>query len=254
MKDEIINKLKEVPGKVGFYYKNLITGESFGYHEKEAFEAASVIKIPVLMEAYQRIFDNRLSREQIFKVQKEDKLPSCGALTYMHDGLEVTVKDLCTLMIILSDNTATNILIKFLGMDYINETIHKFGGQVTKVNRLLFDTEQSAKGVQNYISPEDIGLFFEKMYHGTMISEDISKEMLEILKCQRLNGKIPFFITDGTKVAHKTGEDSGITHDAGIVFAEEPFVICFCSNEVEVPAFERVIQDISREFMGSHKL
>ena len=87
------------------------------------------------------------------------------------------------------------------------------------------------------------------MYDGILISKEASKDMIAILGNQRLNGKIPFFITDGTKVAHKTGEDTGTSHDVGIVFAREPFIVCFCSNHVDVPAFERVIQEITREFL-----
>ena len=68
--------------------------------------------------------------------------------------------------------------------------------------------------------------------------------MLQILLDQRLNGKLPFYLHgEGVKCAHKTGEDDGITHDVGVVFAERPFVICMLSNRVDVPAFERLIQD-----------
>ena len=72
--------------------------------------------------------------------------------------------------------------------------------------------------------------------------------MLESLRNQKLNGKLPFFLKPrGVAVAHKTGEDDGITHDVGIVFARRPFVLCMLSNETDVPAFERLIQDAARE-------
>lgn len=249
MKEEILNLLQSIDGKVGFYYKNLVSGETISYQEDETFEAASVIKIPVLIEAYRRIAEGSLDENLLFQVKREDKLPSCGALTYMHDGLEVTLKDLCTLMIILSDNTATNMLIKLLGMEHINATLNTYQVHKTKVNRLLFDSEQSAKGIQNYITPREIGKLLENMYQGSLISNKASKDMLTILENQQLNGKIPFFITDETIVAHKTGEDDGITHDVGIVFTKEPFVVCFCSNEVDVPSFEQVIQEISQRLI-----
>jgi beta-lactamase class A len=66
---------------------------------------------------------------------------------------------------------------------------------------------------------------------------------------QRLNGKIPFFIHGKAPIAHKTGEDDGITHDVAIVYAIQPFILCLCGNEVEVPQFERIMQDISAELM-----
>ena len=251
--DEMINYLSTLDGKIGFYYKNLVTGEEIGIHEHEVYEAASIIKIPILIEAYKRMEEGILREEQLFRIKQEDKLPSCGALTYMHEGLEVTLKDLCTLMIILSDNTATNILIKLLGIEQINATLKELGLEKTRLNRLLFDSKSAALGIQNYISPIEIGLLLEKMYQGRLISKKASEDMLAILKNQRLNGKIPFYITDDTEVAHKTGEDDGITHDVGIVFSKEPFIVCFCSNKVEVPIFERAIQDISRDLIRRHQ-
>ncbi|WFR55968.1 class A beta-lactamase-related serine hydrolase [Anaerocolumna sp. AGMB13025] len=245
MKETILEQLKSFEGEVSFYYKNLITGETLGFRQNIPLEAASVIKIPVLVEAFSRIEVGTLDKNGMISIKKEDKLPSCGALSYMHDGLMVTFEDLYTLMIILSDNTATNLLIKYLGMEQINSTLGKLGLKNTKINRLLFDSKQSALGVQNYISAYDIGSLFEKMYFGELISPESSLEMLRILKNQRLNGKIPFHIHGKMEVAHKTGEDDGITHDVGIVYAPQPFVVCFCGNQVEVPAFERLMQDIT---------
>ena len=76
--------------------------------------------------------------------------------------------------------------------------------------------------------------------------------MLQILKDQRLNGKIPFFLDD-YEIAHKTGEDDGITHDVGIVFADHPVLLCFASNHTDVPAFERLIQDMARDLVAVQK-
>lgn len=249
MSETILTKLKSMHGKVSFYYKNLVTGDTLCYQEDIPLQAASVIKIPVLIETFSRLEQGSMKKTDTFEIKKENKLPSCGALTYMHDGLQVTLEDLYTLMIILSDNTATNMLIKHLGMTQINSTLHKLGLIHTKLNRLLFDSEQSALGIENYISAREIGILLEKMYHGELISPKASDEMLRILKNQRLNSKIPFYIPKGIDIAHKTGEDTGITHDVAIIFAPQPFIVCFCGNEVDVPTFERLIQDISAELL-----
>ncbi|HHV46681.1 MAG TPA: serine hydrolase, partial [Tissierellia bacterium] len=122
LKNRLELLLKDVPGKAGFYYKNLKTGETIGFNENEPFIAASVIKIPILIEVLRQIEEGKLKEDDLVEVKEQDKMPSCGALTYMHDGLKVTVKDLYTLMIIHSDNTATNMLIKIAGIDNINNT------------------------------------------------------------------------------------------------------------------------------------
>ena len=92
-----------------------------------------------------------------------------------------------------------------------------------------------------------MGLLLEKLYQGEVVSAEASAQMLDILKDQRLNGKLPFFLhTMGVPVAHKTGEDDGITHDVGIIYAKEPMVCCFVGEHVDVPGYERLMQDAAK--------
>jgi beta-lactamase class A len=240
----ILDRLKSFPGDVGFYYKNLITGEEARFREDAPFVAASMIKLPIMAEALRR-FETDLDENERIELRDGDKLPSCGALAYMRAGLSPTLHDLVCLMIALSDNTATNLLIDRLGMAAVNQTIHDMGLVNTRLNRKLFDAEAARMGVQNYVSARDMGRLFEKIYLGELISKSASARMLAMLKDQQLNGKIPFFLSDLT-IAHKTGEDDGLSHDGGIVFAKEPFIACFLSFGVDVPAFERMVQDLSR--------
>ena len=246
MKEKVLAMLRDIPGKIGFYYKNLTTGEEWELNSAVPLMAASVIKIPVLTEVFAQLEAKNADKSEIYEIKSEDKLPSCGALNYMHTGLAVTLQDLYTLMIILSDNTATNLLIKKFGIENINRRMRSLGLEKTTVNRLLFDASDAARGKENYISAKEIGILLEKMYRGELVSPAASAEMLGILKNQRLNGKMPFYFTGEVKIAHKTSEDSSITHDVGIVFAPQPFVVCFCSNEVDVPRFETAIQQITR--------
>lgn len=248
MDSEILKRLEALPGKIGFYYKNLATGESISYHADEAFMAASVIKLYIMAEAVRQCREGILSREDVIRIDKSKCVPSCGALTYMHNGLEVTIEDLYTLMIILSDNSATNFLIDILGEDAINQGIHALGHEKTQLNRKMYDEEKSLRGIQNYVCPSELGEFLEKLYHGEVFDAYSSEHMLSVMKNQRLNGKIPFYIhtiKDHGPIAHKTGEDTGITHDVGIVFAKQPFVLVFLGNETDVARYEREMAEIS---------
>ncbi len=248
LRESILSRLALLPGKIGFYFKNLVTGEVLTFQEQQPMMAASVIKLFIMTEAYRQIRDGELSKDQLVTIHKEDCVPSCGALTYMHEGLQVTVEDLYTLMIILSDNSATNFLIDILGEEKIHQTIRDLGYTATQLNRKMFDAEKSARGIQNYITAAEVGDLLERMYRGTLVSEEASADMIRILKDQRLNSKIPFIIhtiPDHADIAHKTGEDSGITHDAGILFTKEPFVIVFCGNETDVAPYERLMAEIS---------
>lgn len=196
------------------------------------------------------IGNKSFSAEKVFSIRREDCVPSCGALTYLHDGIQVTVMDLVTLMIIFSDNTATNVLIDLLGIEEINATIKKLGFEKTILRRKMFDLEKSRNGIQNYISAGEVGSLLKMMYEGNLISRKASEKMISIMKNQQLASKIPFYlkaIPDGPEIAHKTGEDRGITHDVGIIYGKVPFVVCFCGNETDTPQFERLMADISLE-------
>jgi len=243
----MLPRLASLPGEVSVFGKDLATGEAWAYQADIPLVAASVIKIPILVEAFRQARDGLVSMEETFSIRPEQKMPSCGALTYLHDGLSVTLRDLCVLMIILSDNTATNILIDRLGMENVNQTLRGLDLSQTTLRRKLFDGQAAARGIENTITAWEMGVLLEKIYREQCVSPEADREMLSILLNQRLNGKMPFFL-HGTKIAHKTGEDEGITHDVGIIFAHHPLVLCFTSNHTDVPAFERFIQDAARDF------
>ena len=202
-----LEAVRAFPGRAGLYWQDLATGEEAEFRGAEPFEAASVIKLPVLVELFRQLEAGEAREEEPFSVREEEKLPSCGALNYLHTGVTVNLMDLGVLMIILSDNTATNLLIRRLGMEKIQATIAALGMEVTALRRL------------------------------------------GILGDQRLNGKIPFWLDGRVKCAHKTGEDSGITHDAAIVYAPRPFVLCVCGDPVKAPALNALMGEIARDLV-----
>ncbi|MGI6238209.1 MAG: serine hydrolase [Christensenellales bacterium] len=244
----IFERLSRMPGKTALWHMDLRTGAATAHRADLPLIAASVIKLFIMAEAFRQFESGAFDPREAFIITPEAKLPSCGALTYMHDHLRVTAMDLVTLMIILSDNTATNLLIDRLGMPAINALIADYGFSGCALNRKLFDREASLRGVQNYVTARGVGEFLLAIWERRLISPAASDRMLRILRDQRLNGKIPFFLD--CPVAHKTGEDDGITHDAAIVMSERPFILVMLANEVHVPAFERLMQDAARGFAG----
>jgi len=248
-------RLSALPAKIGFFYRNLDTGEVYSYRGNTVMYAASVIKLFILGTAHQAVADGELTFETEYTLRREVCVPSCGALTYMHDGLVVTVRDLCNLMVILSDNTATNCLIDLLGEDKINRFIREQGFRDTCLRRKMYDWERARKGIQNTITAEEVGTLLTRMYRGELVSPQASAEMVAILKEQQLNHKIPFYLQsqpDCPEIAHKTGEDDGITHDVGIVFTKTPFVVCFTFNDAAVPDCERAMGELSLEIAREH--
>lgn len=247
MQSAILRQIEDFPGRAGLYYQDLTTGEEHQVRGEESFEAASVIKLPILVEVFRQLETGEAREDESFTIREEDKLPSCGALNYLHTGLTVTLLDLATLMIILSDNTATNLLIRRLGMERISRTMEEvLGMRTTRLRRLLFDSESAARGIKNTISPAEIGRLLAGLYRGEIVSPAASARMLGILGDQRLNGKLPFWLDGKVKCAHKTGEDTDITHDAGILYAPRPFVLCVCGDPVKAPALNALMASIAK--------
>ncbi len=246
----IFDRIRAFPGDVGFYFRRLNgSGPALLHNPDLPLIAASVIKVPIMVTAFRDALAGALDLNETVAILPEMKMPSCGALTYMHDGLEVTLLDLVTLMIILSDNTATNIMIDRLTPDRVNRTMEELGIPGICLRRRLFEPELSARGIQNTVTARGVGTLLEKMYAGALLGRETDERMLKILLDQRLNGKLPFYLHgEGVKCAHKTGEDDNITHDAGIVYSADPFVICMLSNNVNAPAFERLMQDAAKHY------
>ena len=242
---DILRRLAGAPGSAALYYRPLDgESEAVTFRADAPLGAASVIKLPIMIEAFRQIEAGLLDPEGEYVLRPEHKLPPCGVLTFMHDGLRVTLMDLITLMIIVSDNTATNMVIRIVGMENVNRTLAACGATGTALRRVLYDSEASARGIQNSVTARDIGRLLEGLYRGEIVSPAASRRMLDILRAQQLNGKFPFFLA--CDLAHKTGEDDGITHDAGIIYAPRPFVLCLFSERTDVPAFERLMQDAAK--------
>lgn len=237
----IAEEMENIPGHLGFYYKNLVTGREFGIREEEAYLAASVIKLPLYLHILQQCAAGYMDMEQILTVTQEDKMPSCGALTLFTGDVPVNLRTLCRLMIVLSDNTATNKLIRHSSIPGANEAFRKMGLEKTVLRRLLFDAEASAAGLQNTVSPREMGMLLEQLYRNAFVSEEVCQEAMDTLLKQQVDHKLGGKLFDAP-IAHKTGEDEDLSNDVGIVFAKNPFVICFTGHDTDVYRWEDLMR------------
>ena len=251
LRENILAGLRAMDGKVGFYFKNLVTGESFGYNEKEQFLSASIVKVPLLAAILLMRERGETSFDETITVRADEKLPGCGAIQHMtgdKDGsVTLDIATLYKLMIVISDTTATNALYKHYGNDKIIGLLKELGLKGTQFNRAFYDSVREEKGIQNYFVPEEIGILLEKMYRKTLISPRASETMQNILLMQQVNHKMGGKLPIGFPIAHKTGEEEDKTHDVGIVFGKEPFVACFASYQSDIPRFEQFIRDTTYE-------
>ena len=271
IKELIKNKMHRIAGRTGVLYENLVTGDKFEIingQNNDVFESASVIKLWIMSAAYEKSDLGELDLDAEIELREEDMVPfpgvpdyhrddseghltedmfpESGILNYLHPGLKFTIRDIIRMMILISDNTAANVMIDLLGKDVINQHIRSLGHTGTILNRKLFETGPEVRGKENMISLEDTADYFRKMYHGELVSDEASREMCALLQNQQYTYKLPFFIRH-LPIAHKTGEDTGIENDVGIVFSSQPFVFCFASNGVNEPVAVRLCQDLARE-------
>ena len=248
MDEYVKRQLSSVTGHIGFSYKNLVTGETDGSRQTELFQAASVIKLPILAAILLEEREHPGVLQERLLVRDGDKVPGCGALQHISGTQAYDIESLCKLMITISDNTATNVLIRRFGIEFLNERFRVLGLQETKIFRFLFDTEAARQGKENLCQPKEIGSLLEEIYHGRCVSANASERMRAMLSQQQINHKIPSLLPPTVRVEHKTGEDEGITNDVGILYGREPCVLVFVSNETDVPAFEQVIRTVSLHY------
>ena len=240
--EQISREMATLPGHLGFYYKNLVTGAEYSVRGDEAFLAASVIKLPLYLHVLTQCEAGNMHRDDRLTVAESDKVPSCGALNLFTGTVDVDIATLCRLMICLSDNTATNRLIRYSTIAGANEGFAAMGLKKTVLRRLLFDSAASAAGIQNTICPQEMGMLLEKLYRGEFICPEVSREAMDTLLKQQINHKLDGKINGEVDIAHKTGEDDRLSNDVGIVFAPQPFVACFAGHDTDVYRWEDLIR------------
>lgn len=245
--DSIRQRMEDIPGNIGFYYINLMTGTEYGVHEDEVFGAASVIKLPLYMHILAECAAGRMSMTEKLTVAKADKVPICGALTLFSDDIQVDVRTLCKLMISISDNTATNKLIDYSTIPQLQEGFHRMGLVKTQLTRKLFDRAASRAGLRNLICPKEIGQLLAMLYRGEFISAAVCREAIDTLLLQQVDHKLNGRICGEVPIAHKTGEDDQLSNDVGIVYAPQPFVICFTGDDTDVYRWEDLMRNATWE-------
>ena len=240
--ETIAREMQGIPGHTGFYYKNLATGVEFGVRQDETFLAASVIKLPLFLHILSEWDAGRLSLDEKITVTEADKVPICGALTLFTGEVQADIRTLCRLMISISDNTATNVLIRRMGIEDTAQAFRRMGLEKTVLTRAMFDYAASQAGLQNRICPQEIGMLLEGLYKETFVSPAVCREALEVLQLQQVDHKLNGKLCGEVPVAHKTGEDDGISNDVGIVYAKQPFVICFAGHDTDVYRWEDLMR------------
>lgn len=197
----------------GFLFFEPATGEYVALRPGDAFSAASIIKLPILVELLRQVDQGQIRLDEKLILQPSDKGGGSGWIQYLKNGTQFPVLYVATLMIVRSDNTATNMIIRRLGgSDYLNTQFQRWGLQKTVLRQPLPDL----KG-QNTASPEDLALVLVELERGNLLSAASRQRAYDILRRTRVRSLLPPGLGSGAQILHKTGDIRKMVGDAGIV-------------------------------------
>ena len=236
--EDIAHIAADLPGRLGVAVRFLENGEDVFYHADDVFPSASVIKVAILVALYQAAHEGQIGLDDRLEIPAM-RVAGSGVLRHLAAGLTPTARDLAWLMITISDNVATNMLIAALGVERINRTIKELGLTATTLHRpISFDVS----GHFAETTPRDMMRLLVSLATETtvgtetMIGADASNEMLSMLKeCQGTDGiprHLPIHDRDATdgppsiEIAHKTGSIDGVRNDVGIVYLNDAVPPC----------------------------
>ncbi|MFH1655628.1 MAG: serine hydrolase [Candidatus Omnitrophota bacterium] len=214
-------EISQFKGEAGVIIKDLETGWEFSCEKAKLFPSASLAKIPLMAACFLAADQGRINLDRNIALKSSDKLTGSGVLKDMPAGTTFSVERLIGLMIYDSDNTATNIVTNLFGIDYLNSIFKSFGLKNTELSRKIADYKSQDKGIENYTTAEDIFLLLDKIYRRTLGNKNVSDQCISMLKLTRMNDRIPKYLPPEITIAHKTGLENGVCHDAGIVFTRK---------------------------------
>ena len=227
LKRQLSAEIRHFDGQAGVVVVDLQTGWSLVHQARRAFPAASVIKVPMMTACFQAAQEGRLDLNSSVMIRPSDKVSGSGVLKTLPGRTWVPVSQLINWMVTQSDNTATNVLMSQLGMDYFNQHFRQLGLTGTQLSRRMMDFSLRKRGVENYTTAEDMARVLGMIYRQEAVSPQASRAGLELLKRQHLRDRIPAMLPEGTPVAHKTGLERAVCHDAGIIFTRRgALLIC----------------------------
>jgi len=232
LKENIEQEISGIPDSFSIYIE---TDEgSIAIHDKKKRRAASLIKIPILMEGFRQLETEKVNKDTLVYIDDTMSVGGSGVISYLSKPYVCSIENLLKLMIIVSDNTATNILLDKLQLDKVNTMADSIGCKDTVIERKLMDKKAQVAGLDNYTSAKDMIFLLKTMYNNSnLFSKKSRLQMLEILGDQQFMHKLPLYNQekDGVSIFNKTGELEGVEHDAAILESKDSTIYAAVLSE-----------------------
>jgi beta-lactamase class A len=214
-------------GVLGVAIEDVTSGQKFLLRGTEVFPQASSIKIAILAELYRQAQSGTLKLTDLYTMQASDLVPDSSIMSGLTPGVtRVTLRDLATMMVAVSDNSATNVLIDRVGMESVNTLMNSLGLANTRLRRKMMDLKAAGEGRENISTPQDMMVLLEALCQGKVLSNEMTDDFFKMLSTPK-SSFIPRDLPEGLKIANKPGELEGVRNDSGVVFlANRPYIIC----------------------------
>jgi beta-lactamase class A len=217
---------RKLDGVLGVAILDLSTGHTLLLNADEVLPTASSIKIAILAELYHQAEQGKLKLTDLYTVQSSDLVGGSGIAGALTPGVtRLTLRDVAALMISVSDNSATNIIIDRLGMENVNALLDSLNLTHIRLRRKMMDLKAASEGRENVASPRDMMLLLEALYRGKVLNKQMTEDFFSLLSIHK-ESYLPRELPEDLRVANKPGELEGVRNDSGIVFTgSRPYVI-----------------------------
>jgi len=217
---------RNLDGVLGVAILDLTTGQKYFLHADEVLPTASSVKIAILAELYHQAQQGKIKLGDLYTLQSSDLVGGSGVAGALTPGVtRLTIRDVAALMISVSDNSATNIIIDRIGMENVNALLDSLGLTHTRLRRKMMDVKAASEGRENIATPREMAQLLEDLYRGKVLNKRMTDDYFALLSVHK-ESYIPRELPEDLRVANKPGELEGVRNDSGIVFTgSRPFVI-----------------------------
>lgn len=220
-------------GNAGIYFKDLHTGRLWEYNPDRLFPSASLVKVPIMAAVCDKIKSGTITLGTQIRLTRADRVGGSGSLKWVRDGTSLSVMEIIYKMITESDNTATRMLIDYVGMPYLETAFTKLGLVHTNICPEGMSLVSKRIEKDNYTTAREMAGLLERIYAGELIDRESSEFMLDVLKHNKSRSRLRKGLPLGWEIGHKTGLLRKSCHDAGIVFSPRgDYVIVVLTSEV----------------------
>ena len=245
---ELEGRMTGFEGVAGITVIDLKTGATLGVNQDLVLTTASSIKVPLLVALYLKDAAGQLDVRSPFTVDERHMVGGSGVLQYFDHPATLALEDIASLMINVSDNIATNILIDLVGLDFVNSTMEAMGFHQTRLRRKMIDNPAAVRGDENTSTPREAAEFMRRLYRGEIGSREISDRVLRILKKPKRTSPVARLLPETVVIANKPGGLGGVSCEFAVVYLERrPYVFACMTNWAVEPEPADFVAEVSLE-------